>query len=232
MVKDVLMRRAKFLTAMLLATAATPALANGPYLEPATFGTNRDYVTIQAAHGAEVAFMPMGPIRTLGDFFATAPDGVTSNIGAGQVFKGMSVVEPALSQEGTWRISTGARKGRVNRSVLIDGVWRSIRAPQPAGGREAPARPATPPSTAAAPPSNRPQPIEEKDVPAGAEIAESVGYLRADTYVTRGAPTNGALKPTGEGLELAPQTHPNEIFVGDPFALNLNNEGNGVYGGE
>ena len=129
------MRPALFLTAALLAAvAAAPASANGPYLEPATFGTNRDYVTIQAAHGAEVAFLPMGPIRTLGDFFATSPEGVTANIGAGQTFKGLTVVEPALPVEGTWRISTGERKGRVNRSVLIDGVWRPIRAPQPAGG--------------------------------------------------------------------------------------------------
>lgn len=202
---------------------AAPAYANGPYLEPVTFGTNRDYVTVQAAHGAEVAFLPMGPIRTLGDFFATAPDGVTSNLGQGQTFKGLSVFEPALSQDGTWRISTGERKGRVSRAVLMDGVWRSIRA-QPTG----PARPAPPRPAAAAAPDNRPQPIDEKDVPAGAEIAESVSYLRADTYVTRGAPTPGALKAVGQGFELVPQTNPNEVFVGDPFAFSFLNDGKPV----
>jgi len=220
------MRPAVFLSAAFLATlAAAPAIANGPYLEPTTFGSNRDYVTILAAHGAEVAFLPMGPIRTLGDFFATSPDGVTSNIGVGQAFKGLSVVEPALAQDGTWRISTGERKGRVSRAVLIDGVWRPIRTPQQS---QAPARPAGPPPAA----DNRPQPIDEKDVPAGAEIAESVGYLRADTYVTRGAPSPGALKPTGQGFELAPHTNPNEVFAGEPFAFSFLNDGKGVAGVE
>ena len=36
-------------------------------------------------------------------------------------------------------------------------------------------------------------------------------------FVTRGAPTDGASKPTGKGFEFAPVTHPNSIFVGDPF---------------
>lgn len=38
---------------------------------------------------------------------------------------------------------------------------------------------------------------------------------RIETFVTNGAPDNGALKPTGNGLELVPITHPNDLFEGE-----------------
>ncbi len=206
-------------SAVLLLAMASPVIANGPYLEPTVFGTNRDFVTIQAAHGAEVAFQAMGPIRTLGDFFATGPDGETANIGPGMALKGMSIIEPHLSQEGTWKISTGERLQRTSKAVLIDGAWRQVRPPQPAG-RAGPA------------PKANPNQIDEANVPAGAEAAMSSGYLRSDVYVTRGAPTGGAVKPTNAGFELWPQTHPNEIFLGDAFKFTLLNDGQGVGGVE
>ncbi|GAA5787384.1 ABC transporter permease [Chitiniphilus shinanonensis] len=53
-----------------------------------------------------------------------------------------------------------------------------------------------------------------KEVPADAEgldVSESASRL--ETFVTVGAPS--ALKTTGRGLELAPVTHPNDLFAGE-----------------
>jgi uncharacterized GH25 family protein len=39
---------------------------------------------------------------------------------------------------------------------------------------------------------------------------------RIETFVTAGKPNDAALKSSGLGLELAPVTHPNDLFAGDP----------------
>ncbi len=53
-----------------------------------------------------------------------------------------------------------------------------------------------------------------KEVPADAQdlvVAQSIG--RVETYVTVGKPTS--IKATGQGLELAPVTHPNDLVKGE-----------------
>jgi len=54
-----------------------------------------------------------------------------------------------------------------------------------------------------------------------ARVVETRNYITAETYVTRGAPSAGALATTGQGFELRPVTHPNEIFVEDGFTFEL-----------
>lgn len=39
---------------------------------------------------------------------------------------------------------------------------------------------------------------------------------RVETFVTLGAPTNSSLKPTNQGLELVPVTHPNDLAASEP----------------
>ncbi|PXF31713.1 hypothetical protein WH50_08170 [Pokkaliibacter plantistimulans] len=47
---------------------------------------------------------------------------------------------------------------------------------------------------------------------------------RVETFVTRGKPTDAALKPTNKGIEMVPLTHPADLFTGEPatfqFLLN------------
>ena len=47
------------------------------------------------------------------------------------------------------------------------------------------------------------------------KVFTSTGASRNETFITRGSPTTGALKPTGVGLELQPVTHPNDLVAGD-----------------
>ena len=62
-------------------------------------------------------------------------------------------------------------------------------------------------------------------IPANAEgvrIVES--YRRAETFVTAGAPSDNVKKISGQGVELKPVTHPNDLYAGETatFALMLN----------
>jgi len=55
-----------------------------------------------------------------------------------------------------------------------------------------------------------------KEVPANAEALEvTQSSSRMEVFVTSGNPTETVLKPTGQGLELAPVTHPNDLYAGE-----------------
>lgn len=51
------------------------------------------------------------------------------------------------------------------------------------------------------------------------KVSQSAG--RIETFVTAGRPNEVALKPTGVGLELAPVTHPNDLFAGEAATFKL-----------
>jgi len=53
-------------------------------------------------------------------------------------------------------------------------------------------------------------------VPAGAtDVRVTQNASRVETFVTLGAPTETALQPTGQGLEMIPITHPNDLVAGE-----------------
>ncbi|MBL8555490.1 MAG: DUF4198 domain-containing protein, partial [Phenylobacterium sp.] len=134
-----------------------------------------------------------------------------------------AVVEADLPADGTYRISTGERAGRSARWVRIDGAWKMVR---PAGGPgRGGAAPGAGPPGGPPPGGGQNRFVEESAIPAGAETMTSVGYTRSETYVTRGAPTQGALKPTGQGLEVEAISHPNEVFAGEAFKIRVLNDG-------
>jgi hypothetical protein len=195
-----------------LATAQA-GQAHTPYLKPVTFGPERDYVTVEASMTEGDYFTADMPIRAPGDYLVVGPDGAVARPAPAASLKDMVVIEAPLPQPGTYRITTGERLGRAGKWAKVDGVWR-------------PVRPAGAPAAASATEG----PISENNVPAGAEIMTTQGFLKADTYVSRGAPSAGALKPDGKGFELVPLTHPNEVFAGDAFKFRLQNDGKPLAG--
>jgi len=55
-----------------------------------------------------------------------------------------------------------------------------------------------------------------KEVPAKAEdLSVSQTSNRMEVFATLGAPTKTVLETTGQGLELAPVTHPNDLYAGE-----------------
>lgn len=63
-------------------------------------------------------------------------------------------------------------------------------------------------------------------VPADAtEVSASRSSNRIETFVTLGAPNEIALAPTGEGIELVPVTHPNDLVAGEAASFRLLHDG-------
>lgn len=210
---------------LVMAQAAT---AHTPYLKPTNFGPDRAFVTVEAAL-TENFFAPDFPIRSAGDYWVTGPTGGPVKADAVTTLKEFTAIEVSLPTVGTYRISTGDRAGRTTRWVKVDGAWKMVRAA--GGGQGRPPEMARPPEGGrpsggggggeAGRPAGPNRFIEEAAVPPGAETVTSQSFSRVETYVSRGAPSREALKPVGQGLELEPVSHPNEIFVGDAFKFRL-----------
>jgi hypothetical protein len=189
---------------------AQAAWAHTPYLRPTTFAPDRPFVTVEAAL-AEIFFVPDFPIRSAGDYWVIGPDGARTRVDSVSTLKAFAAFDAALPADGTYRITTGERPGRTSKWARIDGAWKMVR---PAGaGRPGAPRPGEGEGGSRF--------VEEAAIPAGAETMTSQSTSRVETYVTRGAPTRAALKPTGQGLELEPLTHPNEAFAGEAFKFRL-----------
>lgn len=215
---------AVLLTGAAVFCAVVPAAAaHTPYIVPTTFAPERETVAITAGMSEENAFIPDFAIRGEGDWTITGPDGVSAKVKPVNL-KAINVLDAPVPTPGTYRISTGERPGRAGKAAKVDGVWRTV-------------RPAPPPGTPPAPPramegegARGSGPVNAADVPAGAETMDTQGYLIAETYVTKGAPSPAATKATGKGFELEPITHPNEIFVDDGFSFRLLIDGKPVSG--
>lgn len=62
---------------------------------------------------------------------------------------------------------------------------------------------------------------EGGEPPANAEQVDVQSMTLADAYVTRGQPTDAALKPSGKALEIQAITHPNGIVAGSDASFAL-----------
>jgi len=212
---------AALLTTTAVAFAVAPALAHTPYVVPTTFAPERDYVGVSGGMAEEGFFIPDFAIRGSGDWVVTGSDGVAKPA-TPTTLKSVTVLDAPLPAEGTYRIGTGERPGRAGKQAKIDGVWRAVR-PAPAPGAAAPQRRMDEDA-----PAGANGPIDADKVPAGAETVDVQGYLVAETYVTRGAPT--PVKVSGKGFEIEPITHPNEIFLSDGFVFRALVDGKPVAG--
>jgi len=172
------------------ALAAPAALAHRMWMiasSTSVSGTD-NWVTVDAAVSNDLFFFDHQPIRVAPTVLQ--PDGTEGTVENHAVGKFRATFDVHLTQQGTYRI------GVVNR-----GVFGSY---QLNGERKMIPRGTTVDKLASV-------------IPAGAtdvQTAESVS--RNEIYVTQGAPTTTAFKPTGKGIELVPVTHPNDLVVGEP----------------
>jgi len=162
------------------------AQAHNVWLLPSsTVLSKAEWITVDAAVSNDLFFFNHFPLGLEG-LVVTAPDG--SKVAAENPHKGKlrSVFDLNLTQTGTWHLA-----------VLNNGLTASY--------KDAEGKPKRWRGTA------------EKfaaEVPANAQdlkVIQSVG--RIETFVTVGKPSS--VKPSGQGLELLPVTHPNDLAVGE-----------------
>lgn len=157
------------------------AQAHMPYLLPTLFDVGKgDHVTVTSSFG-EDPFVPEIGMKDA-PFHVIKPDGTRGEVGKPTYLRDLTIFEADLSAEGTYRLTTGQRLGRMGRMYSVDGKWII------AGEDGAP--------------------------PAGAREVAVQSTTLAEGYVTRGAASDGALKPIGTALEVQPITHPGEITSG------------------
>lgn len=174
------MRLAALGLTLAAAMTATTAGAHSPYLLPSTFdATGRDHITVQGSF-AEHFFQPEVVMKA-DDYHVIGPDGAKTAVSP-TYLRDLTVFETATAANGTYRITTGTRAGRVSKAHLVKGEWVFLE--------------------------------PDKPIPAGVNAVDMQSITRAEVYVSKGAPSDGALAPIGKGIEFHALTNPNALFVG------------------
>ncbi len=192
------MKRTLTLSLALTAFLPLSALAHKAWLQPSqtVLAGSSPWITVDAAVSNDLFYFNHMPLR-LDNLVITAPDGSMVEPQNSATGKYRSVFDVELKQQGTYRIATVTRG--------LSGSWEVDGKPKRWRGT---------PATFAS------------EVPKDAkklQVSQTVG--RNETFVTNGSPNATALKPTGEGLELVPVTHPNDLFAGEQATFKLHIDG-------
>ncbi len=124
-------------------------------------------------------------------FEVVTPSGKTVSVEEVVNLSTRNVLEHTLKEEGTYQFSTGKRMGAIFRVYEKDGERGSMRG-------------------------------NEKPLPEGAVLTEHFQSVTfATSYVTHKGPTEQALAPRNEGLEIVPVNHPNSLFANEGFEFKV-----------
>ncbi|WP_119421600.1 DUF4198 domain-containing protein [Desertibaculum subflavum] len=179
-------RAAGALLAAAILALPIAAEAHRSWLLPsATVLSGKDpWVTVDAAVSNDLFFFEHNPLR-LDGLGVTGPDGKAVSAQNQSTGRFRSTFDLHLAQPGTYKLA-----------IVNQGVFASYKVNgQTKRWRGTAQRFAT-------------------EVPADAQelnVVESI--RRVEAFVTAGKPTTGVFAPTGVGLELAPDTHPNDLIA-------------------
>ncbi|MDB5724128.1 MAG: nickel uptake transporter family protein [Novosphingobium sp.] len=127
-------RMSPLLALGLLAAMPTPALAHAAYLLPNLFSANQeDSITLQSSF-AEHFFRPELAVDS-DDWHVLLPDGTRVSFATVTKLRQVVILESDLKLEGTYRFTTGVRRGRLGKVALVDGKWQPVRGEAPAGAQ-------------------------------------------------------------------------------------------------
>ncbi len=124
-------------------------------------------------------------------FQVVTPSGQSEAPSEQAMVRSRTLLEHQLKADGTYRFSTGQRYGAVFRSWQQDGKTINSRDPK-------------------------------QQPPAGTKLTGHFQSVTlAETYVSKGKPDQAALKPLGQGLEIAFISHPNDLYINQPIKTQL-----------
>ncbi len=188
--------RLSLITAVILALP-TSVLAHRIWIVPSTTVLSGEgpWITVDAAISNDL-FFPNHHAVALSGITVTGPDGASVPMQHTSEGEIRSTFELQLEQEGTYRIAQ-VRDGYFA-TWTEDGERRRWR-----GSREE---------------------LKESDLPQKLGFRAMARAGRVESFVTLGTPSTEIFEPVGAGLELVPETHPNDLFSGETarFRLLLN----------
>jgi Nickel uptake substrate-specific transmembrane region. len=211
------MKKHAFVIALALALPFSAA-AHKQWLVPsqATVNGQDVWVTFDAAVSNQLFFPDHVPMR-LDNVVATAPDGSQVRLQNASTGKYRSTFDLQLQQEGTYRIAN------INRGVSAS--WDTAESLAAKAKAKAEGKPVTGPGAPRGGFLRNATPEElATKIPANAknlQVTETLG--RVETFVTNGRTTD--IRLLGEGLELVPVTHPNDLFAGEEAQFVLHIDG-------
>jgi len=187
------MSRFKFpatLSLVAAAMVATPVLGHTSYVKPSRFTVNNEnLITVESAF-AEEFFIPDVAVNKA-DFHVIKPDGKRADFDSVNAHKQVVILEAGIEEEGTYRFSTGVRRGRRSTLAMVDGEWVNI--------------------------ARNGNKVPENATATKIRETETV----ADAYLSKKAPTRAPVDVQVGRLVLQPITHPSDAFLGDPFEFQL-----------
>lgn len=199
------------LSAVAAAMVSTSAHAHRAWLEPsATVLSGEEAVITVDAAISNTLFHPDHVAMSVDGIEVTGPNGEPVDIMNAAKGRYRSVFDVELAQQGTYKIASA--------SGGLRAFWRDEegnRQMWPGRGQQA-------------------DESEFADaVPADADdLRVSRGWRRIETFVTVGMPTEEALQPTNQGLELVPVTHPNDLYATETATFTLLIDGEPATGAE
>jgi uncharacterized GH25 family protein len=184
----------KITVAVLAASLSVSANAHRAWLLPAATVLSGEsaWVTIDAAVSNDIFHMDWAPLR-VDNLVITGPDGAIVSARNPHTGKYRSSFDLELTGKGTYRVAV------VNAGLMVsydeDGQRKRWCGTPERFAQEVP-----------------------KDAK-NLDVVQST--VRIETFITAGSSNADALKPTGNGLELVPITHPNDFFAGEPATFRL-----------
>jgi uncharacterized GH25 family protein len=190
------MRNTLKLAAVGLAAATalvTPAAAHRQWMLPSATVLSGDdqWVTVDAAVSNDLFYFEHVPLR-LENLAVIGPDGTPAKAENQSTGKYRSTFDVHLTKPGTYKMAV-TNEG-VFGSYKLNGEQKRFRA---MGGKL-------------------------PDIPETAtDVRLSQNQGRLEIFVTSGKPSDAVLKPTGKGLELVAETHPNNLASGEDAKFGL-----------
>lgn len=188
------MKLSKTILVFAAVTLSTAANAHRAWFLPAAtvLSGETPWVTVDGAVSNDLFYTDHAPLR-LNSLTVVGPDGKDVEAQNPHTGKYRSSFDLELKQEGSYKIAI-ASSGLRARWETADGkrgFWPG-RGETPAPGEF------------------------DKAVPKDAKNLEvSYSSRRIETFVTSGQPSREVFAPSGEGLEMEPVTHPNDLFAGE-----------------
>ncbi|MCD2515988.1 DUF4198 domain-containing protein [Massilia sp. G4R7] len=183
---------------LIAATLSLGAQAHNAWLLPnATMIDSKEaWVSLDAGISNQLFEFNHAPLR-LDNLMITDPDGNTTKAEGAVLGKFRSTLDLRLPKDGTYRLAI------VNNNVMgsykLNGETKRFRGAQGSPGAQ---------------------------IPSGAtDVQTTQVQTRLETFVSANKMSEGALKPSGSGLELVPITHPTDLRVGEPIKIRFQLDG-------